>query len=326
MNFDSDEPILTGEETDALLDVMRQTGPEEQVESLDLTSKEPRLRDALSPADRATQFLAGRVRRLVLRTAGCSANVEAQPAEIIPYRVMRDAIAPGAAIATLTTQTDRSRGLLILGPNLVSFLLDRRLGAPLRLDTTEAAAGPSDARKTLSPVDKRVMRPITSDISKLFGESWCEDRNDFEFGELLERSELPEIDTYESLLRFAVRVTPLGAPADDLIVVLSPEATLSTMPKQEDTTVNLPSIEERYRMAENLHGTDLSLVAVLGEVRSDIRNVLGLRKGDIVRLDSVPSQPTPICSEGIAVLYGDPCIHHGNLAIAVTAVHTSKMH
>ena len=60
MSDDGSEPLLSGEETDALLDAMRQSAgsaPEKAVEGLDLVSSEPRLRSALSASDLAVRYL-----------------------------------------------------------------------------------------------------------------------------------------------------------------------------------------------------------------------------------------------------------------------------
>src|SRR5882672_2340120 len=94
------EPLLSAEETSALLDAMRSGSEGTPVDSFDLASPERPLRDALSTADACARTMAEAVDKLVLRATGCSSATEELPAEITPYKVIRSSLPQGAAVLT----------------------------------------------------------------------------------------------------------------------------------------------------------------------------------------------------------------------------------
>src|SRR5690348_7101285 len=95
------EPLLSPDETSALLDAMRpKADAAASAEPADLGSPERPLRDALANADACARAMAASMDRLMLRVTGCSSFTEELPAEIAPYKVIRNSIPQGAAVVT----------------------------------------------------------------------------------------------------------------------------------------------------------------------------------------------------------------------------------
>ena len=318
MSGDPNEPLLSLEETNALLDAMR-SGAEDDgvpVESADLASPERTLRDALGRADRCGRQLAHHTSRVFLRMVGCKTVAEEQPAEISPYKVLRSAIARGSAIGILRSP-DGSQGLLVVGPTLVSFLLTRRLGAPLNVDGTTV----EPPRGELSPLDRRIIGPAVVAMAEAFSEQWCGDPAVLQVERLaVDSSDLPPLPQFEPLLQLGLRVAPTGCPGAQLVIGLPVGTVRDTTRIEEQSKPIVATPEERDAMVEGINQTHIYGVAVLGSAVSTVGEVLRLAAGDIIRLDGIPEQPIELRVEGNPVLKGLPVVQHGNMAIQVTHI------
>lgn len=311
------EPLLSNEETDALLDAMRAgDGSMPDIEGADLISPEPRIRAALGSVDRTSARLARETGTILLRHTGCTASVEPQPAEVTPFSVLASAIAPGTAIATVHA-ADGSFGLLTLGPSLVTFILDRQMGAPLSME--EPMEDEQPPRAQLSPVDKRILGPICAEVLATIGDLWCDDVETLTMHEIVANpNELPELEQFEPLLRVSMRAVPAAWPGDDITLALTANAVGATIGIPEEEAPPPASASERQKMALRIGGTEVDVVCVLGEASSSVGHVLTLEVGDVVRLDAIPGKPSELRVEGVMVLIGNPVVHHGNLAVEVT--------
>jgi len=317
---DGSEPLLSGEETDALLDAMREGASgssDKKVEGLDLTAAEPRLRGALIVADKAAKKLETNFWRLMLRQLGCPTLLEPQPTEITPYSVLRETITPGSAVATLSDK-DGGRGMAVVSPDLVSFILDRRLGAPVALGGEDDAAAAPSVRENLSNVDQRVFRLFMTELTEAFSAAWCESAVAIQFEDLVPSDELPELPQFEPLMRVVVRVTPAGSNPSDVVFALTSSMVSTTMPEPPRFESPPPTPSQKRQMKSRINATDVGIAAYLGKRRSSVREILGVNVGDVLRLGGAPTEPVSVYSGGVVVMRGMPVVHHGNLAIEVT--------
>ena len=316
MSLEGNEPLLSLEETNALLDAMR-SGSEgtSSVETLDLTSAERPLRDALATADTVARALAEAIDKLMLRQTGCSSSTEELPAEIIPYKVVRSAIPQGSAIVAFRGN-DGSLGVMTLGSALVSFILDRRMGAPLGKDI------PSEPRVSLSLLDRRLLEPFAHSVVELFAKHWCDDPKAFPAGPVLSQAaDLPMLPQFEPLLQLVFRVTPTGVPGDQVMLALASgivsRAKTSSGPQ---IILTEPNSIDRARMTSAIFGTDIEAIAILGHHHSTVRELLALRAGDVLRLESTPEEPLEVRVGDKPVFQGMPVVRRGNLAVQITAL------
>lgn len=312
---DGHEPLLSPEETSALLDAMRSGAEVDSVEPLDLTSAERPLRDALGTADTVARAIAEALDKLMLRATGSPSTTEELPAEITPYKVIRAAIPQGAAIVPFRA-SDGSLGVVTFGPSLVSFVLDRRMGAPLNKEH------PSEPRTTLSPLDRRLLDPFAISVVELFGKHWCNDATAFTPSPVISQpADLPVLPQFEPLLQIVFRVAPTGLTGDQLVIAVSSGiVSRSKSSSLVREPVSAPTEYDRSRMTAALGGTEVEAVALLGEYISTVREVLGLRIGDIVRLSSTPDEPLIVRVGDKSVFLGTPVVHHGNIAVQIQAV------
>jgi len=312
-------PLLSNEETSALLDAMRASEPEgPSVEAADLVSPEPRLRSVLGILDAATVPVARRTATVLMRQTSCATVVEAQPAEISPFRVVTTSIVPGTAVVVLRT-TDGALGLLTFGPALVSFLLDRQMGAPLMLG---AAAGdePPPVRVRLSHLDRRVLQPAIEALVEAIAEELGGNPKALRIEKITaDPLEVPELPQMEPMMRVSLRCAPAAFPSDDVVLALSPPAVTALVghPEADDQEAHATP-EERFSMARLLGRTTVEVGVVLGEALSSIAEVLALEIGDIVRLDGVPGVASELRVEGVRVLSGEPVVAHGNIAVRIS--------
>ncbi|MDH5671864.1 MAG: FliM/FliN family flagellar motor switch protein [Myxococcales bacterium] len=315
MSGDANEPLLSAEETTALLDALRVgMEGEEPVDEADLTSPERRLRDSLSKADGVSRILAEHTDRFFLRLANFSTSSEEQPAEIVPYKVVKNSIEPGSAVLSISTRGGSS-ALLVLGPLLVSFYLNRRLGAPLRLDEEEKAP----PRTELSTLDRRILLPLLVALVEAFAEPWCDDPKALTPEEILtDMTNLPALTQFEPMLQVSLRVALTPLISEQVMLALSAGAVRDTLPRHKPRK-HRSTPGDQERLCARLREAMVDMVAVLGQTDVTLRDVLMLRKGDIIRLDKAPEVPLELRIDDTTVALGAPVILHGNLAIEVSA-------
>jgi flagellar motor switch protein FliM len=316
MSVDGIEPLLSLEETNALLDAMRSgSEADDKVEPLDLTSVERPLREALTTADNCARSVAEALDKLMLRTTGCSSSTEELPAEIVPYKVVRSTIPQGAAVVPFRAN-DGSLGVMTIGGQLVTFILDRKMGAPLGRDL------PAEPRIQLSGLDRRLLEPFAAAVVEMFAKHWCDDPKAFPAGRILAQpADLPLLPQFEPLLQLVFRVTPTGVAGDQIVLALaSGIVSRAKAPANSVVVKTEPTAEDREMMEAAVRGTDIEAVAVLGQQRATVREVLALRIGDVVRLENTPDEPIDIRVGDREVFRGTPMIQRGNLAIQISAV------
>ncbi|MDD9933853.1 MAG: FliM/FliN family flagellar motor switch protein [Myxococcales bacterium] len=317
MSEESTEPLLSPEETHALLDAMRSGDEAEgQVESADLASAERPLRAALGFADRCARMYGEEACRVLLRMVNCPTRAEEQPAEIVPYKVLRGAVERGAVLGVLSTR-DGSRGVIVVGPMLVSFLLDRRMGAPVAPD----AEGEESPRLDLSALDQRLIEPAVRSLFDAFAAHWCEGEPSLSLELVTADTTLfPSMAQFEPMLQMNIRVIPAGGVGDHITVALSAGAVRASFKDPEPQARVEATVRERGRMQEAVREVAFRAVAILGERECTLRDILALEKGNLLRLDGVPGVPIDMKVEDRVVLRGTPVLEHGNIAIEVTEV------
>jgi len=74
-------------------------------------------------------------------------------------------------------------------------------------------------------------------------------------------------------------------------------------------------------MRANLAPVVVNMSAILGQTEMTLERLLSLAVGDVVRLDSDPSEPLTICIEGVPKVSGYPTVQHGNVAVRIFDFH-----
>lgn len=319
MNDRGFEPLLSSDETDALLQAMKNGGPENSTSAkeIELGSADQRLRKSIPRADDVARDWAAEVRKVFRRLLGMSVTVREQSCDIVPYSVSAQAVPPGACVCVLKA-ADGSPCFLVLGPGLTSFVINRFLGGSAQ--PQDAGAQGEDMRDFLSAVDRRIARPFCEEVLRALCTTWGTSEVQLTISEILSRPiDMPKLGQFEPLLRVPLSVTlsPEALAAEELTVLFSGSSIEQQQPREEPEK-KTPAAGDRARMTERLALAELELVAVLGHATSTIRSVLALGVGDVLRLEEAPSTPLTVLIEGRQKMIGVPVVSHGNIAVEVT--------
>lgn len=304
-----DEPLLSTEETSALLDAMQEgavEGPEAQ--DTELGSPEGPLRDAMGRADALLPTLAEAARHQLLRQTSLGVKAELLPSEIVPRDLFAGSLAPGALVYGLRVR-GHFYGLLVLDPALARWILDRCMGAP----PEDGAAAPAEA--AFSPLDRRILRPFPRAVADVLGRAFLEEA-EVELEEDGASADGDDGAGFEPMLRLGLRFTVGTTAAGEAAIALTAAAVGGSHAPQDDRRGAVQ--DARTQVAVRLAGAEVELVALLGETPSTVRALLGLKAGDVIRLDRTPEDPVVLRVEDVTVGQGLPIVHHGNLAIEVT--------
>jgi len=318
MSEETAEPLLSSDETEALLAAMRSGAANAQTaKELELGSTDQRLRQSLERADSVSKEFAAELRKMLRRVTGLPYPVREGTADVVPYNVVASSAAAGTAIGTLKL-AGSVVGFLLLGPRLTVRVLSRRLGAAV----PPADAPEEEPRAFLSPVDRRVSRPFLAETIGIFSELWSKRELDFELAEVLARpSDMPRLPQFEPMLRIPVSIGLTPEQGEEMWFVLTSAALPSVQHEEPESAAVTPAnIGERARLAARLSHAEIEVVAVLGHAMSTVRDVLRLSVGDVIRLNEPQDTPISVSVEGRQKLVGMPVVQHGNLAIEVIKV------
>lgn len=311
------EPLLSSDETEALLHAMRNNSAGTQgAREVDLGSPDSLLRAAQTHAESIVRDFAAESRGILRRLMGSAQTVKEGTVDVTPFNVFAASIVPGSAIAVLGGE-DGVAGLLVVGAELTHRIMKKKLGAPLAVAADAPAETP---RAFLSAVDRRIMRPFIEEELRAFTEAWGAPLS-LSILELPARAaELPRVPQFESLLRIPVVMNLTLDTTDEVALFLTAKAARLPKPAEPAKKPDLFVGIDRRRIAAQLSRAEVELVAVLGRAQSSIREVLGLEVGSVIRLNEAPETPVVITVEGQRKLIGSPVVHHGNLAISVQKV------
>lgn len=312
------EPLLSSDETEALLAAMRNGAANTQsAKELELGSTDQRLRQSLERADAVGKDFALEMRKMLRRVTGVSHMAREGSADVVPFNVFASSTVQGTAIGTLKL-AGKVVGFVVLGPRVTVRVLSRRLGGAV----PAADAPEEEPRLFLSPVDRRVARPFLTETVELFNAFWGGQDLALELGDVLARAaDLPKLAQFEPLLRLPMQIGITPDQSEEMCVVLTSAAvpSVGSAPALEPVAPPI-SNEDRARLAARLAQAEVEVVAVLGHARSTVRDVLRLSVGDVIRLDEPPDAPIRVSVEGRQKLFGLPVVRHGNLAIEVIRV------
>lgn len=318
MSDNAYEPLLSSDETEALLQAMR--GSEESKTSakeVELGSPEQRLRKSLTKADDVATDWAAEVRKVVRRMLGASALVREASCDVVPYSVVAQSVVPGSTVCVVQTPDGAAGGFLVAGPGLTTFVLNRRLGGGA---IAQASAG-DDVRGFLSAVDRRIVRPFCDEVISGFVSAWGPSEVSLAVSEVLSRpSDMPRLGQFEPFLRVPLSVSLNPESSEELSLLLGGSAIRAPKVEAPQKAVDPATVGDKSRMVARISHAELELVAVLGHAQSTVRNVLQLRVGDVVRLHEAPDSPLQIFVEGQKKMIGVPVVSRGNIAVEVTHV------
>jgi len=291
-------PLLSAEESAALFDAIRSGAVEAHAtRPATLGSADEPMRRAQSRLDELAPLAAIDLRDALLRTGTVPESVDVSPCEVHPLETFTKNVPSSAAVWTVRSQGE-AVARVVLEPNLVSALLERRLGA------ADALLGARPIERAPSALELRVLEPIAR--------AACE------------RIVAPFVPG-TLVLGPPGRPNELGSP----LVPCATVTLLLTPRRGEPAQIQIAllagslghvtgSTKVGARLGDVLPGVEVEVAAVLGSATSTVRALLMLERGSVLRLDGAPDRPIELRVDGVAVLRGVPVVKDGNLAIEVS--------
>lgn len=234
---------------------------------------------------------------------------------------------PGC-ICYLEVEALGGHAMLAIERRLLFMLLEHLFGGGQAAAESEESV--TVGRPRFSPIEERIIRRIVH----LFGRS-------------LESAWRPVIPLVVRHLR--VETKPMNAaitPAGEWVVTTTFLVSLKGQqgylkfalpaslldPYKERLTSG--AYEEKDRpdqawqshLSEVLGTVPVELVAELGRTQQTLRNILGWKVGDVLRLDQPANRPVALTLEGIPKYLGDVTVHFGNLAVELRSLHDANYH
>ncbi|HUE29484.1 MAG TPA: flagellar motor switch protein FliM [Verrucomicrobiae bacterium] len=317
-------PILSEEEVDALLRGVREgavpgrgSATASGVHRLDLTSQERNLRGRLPGLELVVDRFVRGLRTSLGALLGHAPDLDVRSLELLKFARVTARFPQPVGLGVFRMPPLRGQGLLVVTPTLVSALLQVFCGgAPAR---TTPVAG-----RDLSAIEQRVLERLGARVLHDLKEAF-RPLAAIEFGAL--RTETNPIfaaiagpQDLVALLELAVGI---GGLADPGLWLCLPNAALHPLrhrlqagPSDEG---EVPDAGFGDRMRAALATVELEVTAELGTHRMRLRDVLGLRKGDVLPLRTGREGPVLVRVEGRPRFLAAPGLQGGRNAVRVTA-------
>lgn len=315
---DAEEPLLSDEETNALLDAMREeeSSGEVEVVTTDLGSPEGPMREALARADAAAALIGTAARTQILIQTARGIEVELLPAEIVPRDVLMSSLDPRAMTYQLSHRGS-AQGVLSIDSALARYVLDRAMGSV-------EADPPGGMPRAFTELDRRVLDPFPRAIVRSLGQSFLEGRL-LGFAPHSDAEEVSGASRFEPMLRLGLRFATTEGRAGELVLALNAAAVAASASGGEEETRPRAG-NTKSSLASGLLGADVDLVAVLGRAPSSVRQLLELQVGDVFRLDGSPNEALSLCIGDVTVARGAPLVVSGDLAVEISEAYGRAPH
>lgn len=284
----------------------------DQVQPLDLTGRDRQVRSAMAimarvaaafsrSARRTLPFLAKQRGRLLPGSVGFTAPSEAEASDGPHF------------VVSLETEEGNGWAELTLDTAAISLLLDGALGAPGNTEATILTLELTLAQRALMT---RVARSLAQDFAQA-----CTDETSINVKVVSARAIAPgENANKPNTQGLYVRCDFDGIPVKAAIT-LGVSATALEGAAREVAEEQTSHFEGDPKVAEALREVALTLIAELGSVQLNLREVLRLQAGDVLRLRTAIDDPISVRVGDIVKLRGSPVISRGQLAIEIRGRH-----
>lgn len=274
---------------------------------VDLTGRERHLRYAMQAMGRVAASFCRGARRTLPFLVRRKARLTAAGVTI---GEPTGQVAPGPVLEVyLEAKESPAWGTITIGPVALAVLLEGTLGGG-------AAEGPPrELGPELTLAQKALVARVARSLAQDFAVSVQE-----EAGLELEVVSSRSIAAGDPLEPLGVD----GLHVDCLIEGIEGEPTISVAVSAEalQSAVKESAVEEEPsngdpRMMDAVLDVPVEVVAILGREMMGLRSVLGLKVGQVIRLDRALDDPVTVHIAGIAKLTGEPVLSRGQLSIEI---------
>ncbi|OQX63511.1 MAG: flagellar motor switch protein FliM [Desulfococcus sp. 4484_242] len=319
------DEVLTQEEVDALLSSMKagdvdltaqektEEDSEQEIPVYDLTSQNIMMREQFDVLDEVFDRFSGYFRNSIATSFRAPIDTRLASTEMVKFGDFLEGLPNPSSFHTFRMEPLIGSALLALEPNLVFFLIDRMFGGSGKSMVVQ--------ERDFTLIEQRVMRKFAGDTLKDLEKAW-------EFVEQLKMS-LGKSETKHQFVR-------LVAPGDMVIAVAFsvsleefsgqlwlciPYLLLEPIKdKLSYKNIREAELENAWnrQLQKVLSNTEVDVSVELGKSFWRLRDVLNLREGDVVHLNTGPQNPVPVMVEKIPKMLGTPGVIAGNRAVQVT--------
>ncbi|MBW1783777.1 MAG: flagellar motor switch protein FliM [Deltaproteobacteria bacterium] len=320
------DQVLSQEEVDALLFSMKsgdidlevsaeekEAQPEEQIPVYDLTSQNIMMREQFDVLDEVFDRFANSLRNSLGTSLRTPIDAVLSSTEMVKFGDFLEGLPNPSSFHTFRMEPLIGSALIAVEPNLVFFLIDCMFGGNGKSMVQQ--------ERDFTLIEQRVMRKFATETLKDLEKAW-------EFVKAL-RLSLGKSETKQQFVR-------LVAPSD-FVIAAGFSVTLEEFSGQlwlcipylllEPIKDKLSYRNLREAELENawntqlqqlLSDTEVTLSVELGKSQRRVGDVLNLKEGDVIRLDTGPQSPIAVMIEKIPKLLGVPGVVAGNRAVQIT--------
>jgi flagellar motor switch protein FliM len=279
----------------------------------DLTSQDRIIRGQMPTLDSINDRIASLFGRTLSARTRLELRVTAAPASLMKFADINGLLNGQNAIGVMGLGAGHGLALVIVEGPLAQSLLAASLG------DRKAKSVPSDARPELTHVEKVVLRHMLSLLSEAMATSWE--------GVL---SFKPQVLRFESDPRMAAIATPsdvailcafeITGPLEGRLMIAIPYAAVESAKKLLSSPPRLGGqrdVRFGQALARELEMVEVELKVEVGRYHLRLSDLLGLKVGDVVTLNTSEGSPLPVLVQERPKMSGLPKVVGGGIAVEI---------
>jgi flagellar motor switch protein FliM len=314
LSKDEVEALLTGIAEGAVAGA-EAAAPAADVQSYELVRDRTGAAAQAPPLALVHERFARQVAKAIGARLSAAAAVECGDRELLQFAAFRDRIPGGANLCWFTGEPGGGHGLVVVSPALAFELVDRLFGGPGRVPPNAAERSYSSIElSTIRGFAQRVLDALVVACAPIAEVRLVLDRT----GDPLTRFALA--DAAELLLMIALECD-LGSGAGRILVAL-PRGVFSVLCGGADAGRSAEAEDPQWSraMRQAVHAAEVSMTAELGRRELRAGEVLRLRVGDVVPLQTRGDDAVVVRVEGRPLLRGVAGVSRGQNAVRIVGL------
>jgi flagellar motor switch protein FliM len=245
---------------------------------------------------------------------GAAPTVVAAKMEMVKYGTFRNRLQTPASLHLFSMAPLRGQGVVVVSPALAFGLVDRVFGGPGRLPE---ALGP----RVYSAIELQLIQRLVGLTLGELTAAW-EPLHPVAFAFARSESSLASVALAgpADMMVLLPLECDLGPAAASLTIALpfdALEPLKGKLGEARQVPIAGPDGEWRRRVMLAVRAAEVTVTAELGGREISGREVLAMRVGDVLALESAADDPLALCVEGVPLLQGVPGVSRGNNAVRI---------
>ena len=317
---------LDPQELEALMQAIQEgrVGPDQgasgeaegsSVVQYDLTSQDRIIRGQMPTLDSINERIASTFAKALGGRLRIELRVASAPAILMKFAEVTGTVADQTVTGVLSLGAGHGLALLVIEGSLTRGLL----GAALGDRSTVATAGGADQRNELTNVEKLVLKHLLGILADGMAVAWD--------GVLALK---PEVLRFESDPRMAIIATPsdvailcsfeVTGPIDGKLMLAIPYSAVEPAKKLLTSPPRLGGQRDAkfsQALAREIEAVEVELRVEIGHRTLQLGDLLELKAGDIITLNTSEGSPLPVFVQGRQKMTASPRVIGGGMAIEI---------